>query len=63
MDLKPGEVSSVIEVPNGYLVYKVKTKGTLPLEKAREEIQGVLRSRRLQEEMQAIEESATPTLN
>jgi PPIC-type PPIASE domain len=63
MDLKPGDVSSVIEAPNGYLIYKVKTKGTLPLEKAREEIKGVLRSKRLQEETQAIEEFATPTLN
>ncbi len=63
MDLKPGKVSSVIETPNGYLIYKVKTKETLPLEKAREEIRGVLRSQRLQEGKQAIEESATPTLN
>ena len=50
MDLKPGEVSSVIEAPNGYLIYKVKTKETLPLDQAREEIRGVLRSRRLQDE-------------
>lgn len=63
MDLKPGEVSSVIEAPNGYLIYKIRTKETLPLGKAREEIKGVLRSQRLQEETQAIEESATPTLN
>lgn len=63
MDLKPGEVSSVIEGPNGYLIYKVKTKRTLPLEKAREEIKGVLRSQRIQEKTEAIEESATPTLN
>jgi hypothetical protein len=63
MDLKPGEVSSVIEAPDGYLIYKVKTKETLPLEKAREEVRAVLRSQRLQEETQAIEESATPALN
>jgi hypothetical protein len=63
MDLKPGEVSSVIEGPNGYLIYKVKTKRTLPLEKAREEIKGALRSQRIQEKTEAIEESATPTLN
>ena len=63
MDLKPGEVSSVIDAPNGYLIYKIKTKETLPLEKAREEIRAVLRSQRLQGETQAIEESAIPTLN
>lgn len=63
MDLKPGEVSTVIDTPNGYLIYKIKTKETLPLEKARDEIKGVLHSQRLQEETQAIEESATPTFN
>jgi hypothetical protein len=63
MDLKPGEVSSVIEAPNGYFIYKIKTKETLSLERAREEIKGVLRSRRVQDLTRAIEESATLTLN
>ena len=45
MDLKPGEVSSVIDAPNAYFIYKIKTKEMLPLDQAREEIKGSLRSR------------------
>jgi len=63
MDLKPGEVSPVIEALNGYFIYKIKAKETLTLEQSREEIRGILRSQRLQEETQSIEESATSTLN
>jgi len=63
MNLKPGEVSSVIADSNGYFIYKIKTKDTLPLDQAREEIIGILRSRRMQDEMRDIEKSATPTLN
>ena len=63
MDLKPGEVSSVLADPNGYVIYKVKTKITEPLDQAREEIKAYLRIQRLQDEMKAIEDSATPALN
>jgi hypothetical protein len=63
MDLKPGEVSSVIADTNGYFIYKVKNKETLSLDQAREEIKGVLRSRRIQNETQAIQKSASSTLN
>ena len=63
MSLKSGEVSSVIDSPNGYFIYKVEAKETLTLEQAREEIKGVLQSRHLQEETEAVEESATTTLN
>jgi len=62
MDLKPGEVSSVIATANGYFIYKVKTK-ELHLDQAREEITGILRSRRAQDAMRDILESATPTFN
>jgi len=63
MDLKPGEVSLVLADPSGYVIYKVKSKETLSLDQAREEIRAVLRSRRMQDEMHAIEDSATPTLD
>jgi hypothetical protein len=63
MDLKPGEVSSVLADPNGYVIYRVKTKDTLPLDQAREEIKATLRSQRMQEEMRSIQGSATPTLD
>lgn len=63
MDLKPGEVSSVVGSPNGYVIYKIKSKEVLSLNQVREEIRGLLKSQRLQEKMQAIQESATPALN
>jgi hypothetical protein len=63
MDLKPGEVSSVLEDPNGYVIYRVKTKDTLSLDQAREEIKATLRSQRMQDEMRDIQDSATPILD
>ena len=63
MDLKPGEVSPVIQDPSGYFIFKLISKGAMPLDQAREEIKGTLRSARLQEEMKAVQESATPELD
>jgi hypothetical protein len=63
MDLKPGEVSSVLADPNGYVIYKVKAKDTLPLDRAREEIKATLRSLRLRDEMLSIQDSAIPALD
>jgi hypothetical protein len=63
MDLKPGEVSSVLADANGYVIYKVKTKDTLPLDQARDEIKATLRSQRMQDEMRDIQDSVTPTLD
>jgi len=63
MELKPGEVSPVIADQSGYFIYKVISKEMMPLDQAREEIKGTLRSQRLQEEMKAIQESATPVLD
>lgn len=63
MDLKSGEVSQLVTTPSGYFVYKVGEKETLTLDKVREEILGTLRQQRLQDSMQAIQQSATPELN
>ena len=63
MDLKAGETSQLISTPNGYLIYKVGEKDTLPLDKVHDEIVSTLRSQRLQDAMQAIQQSATPQLN
>ena len=63
MDLKPGEISQLITTPNGYLIYKVGEKDTLPLDKVQDEIVSTLRSQRIQDSMQAIQQSATPELN
>lgn len=61
--LKTGETSQLISTPNGYLVYKVGEKDTLPLDHVREEIFTTLQSQRMQDATQAIEQSATPQLN
>jgi PPIC-type PPIASE domain len=62
-NLKAGETSQVITIPNGYLVYKLGEKDTLPLDKVREEIVSTLSSQRMQDAMQTIQQSATPQLN
>jgi len=58
MDLKPGDVSSVLADPNGYFIYKIKTKDMLTLDQAREEIKAILRSQHIQNEMHGIQDSA-----
>jgi len=63
IDLKPGEVSSVIVDSNGYFIYKIKAKETLPLNQAREEIIEILRSRQIQDKIGDIQKSATPIFN
>jgi hypothetical protein len=63
MDLKPGQVSSVLADPNGYVIYKVKAKDTIPLDQAREEIRAAVRSQRMQDQMHEIQDSVTPTLD
>jgi hypothetical protein len=63
MDLRPGQVSSVLADPSGYVIYKVETKDILPLDQARDEIKATLRSQRMQDEMRDIQDSATPTLD
>ena len=63
MDLKPGEISSVLADPNGYVIYRVKNKDALPLDQTREEIKATLRSQRMQDEMRTIVDSATPALD
>jgi hypothetical protein len=63
MDLKPGDVSPVLVDPNGYFVYRIESKDSLPLDQVREEIRATLRSQRMQDEMLSIQNSATPTLD
>jgi PPIC-type PPIASE domain len=62
-NLKVGETSQLISTPNGYLVYKVGDKDTLPLDHVREEISTTMQSQRMQDAMQTIQQSASPELN
>ena len=63
MELKVGEISAVLADPNGFFIYRVKAKSIVPLEQARDEIKANLRSQRMQDAMQAVQQSATPTLD
>jgi hypothetical protein len=63
MDLKLGEVSPVVEDPNGYFVYRVKAKAMIPLDQVREEIKEALRTQRMQDEMRGILDSVSSTVD
>jgi len=63
MDLKTGQISAVISDASGYYIFKVGTKEEEPLDKVKEEIRGSLRSQHMQEQMQAVQQSATPSLD
>ena len=62
-DLKSGEVSQLISSPNGYFVYKIGEKDTLPLDKVHEEIHNALRQQKMQDSMQAVQQLANPVLD
>ena len=63
LDLKSGGVSTLISDPTGYYVYKVGEKDTLPLDKVKTEIHNALRSQRMQDAMQTLQQQAQPDLN
>lgn len=63
MDLEVGQVSDLFSDQSGYFVYKVVAKDTEPLDKVKDEIRGTLRTQRIQEQMQALQQSAKPTLD
>lgn len=63
MDLKTGDISAVISDASGYYIFKVGAKDEAPLDKVKEEIRGALRNQRMQEQLQAMQQSATPTLD
>ncbi len=56
-DLKPGTISDLIDTPNGYFIYKLESKNTLPLAEVKEEIRGNLQNEELQNSMEAIQHS------
>jgi hypothetical protein len=62
-DLKAGQISPLITDTSGYFVYKMGEKQTLPLEKVKDEVHNTLRAQRMNEEMEKVQKSATPTLN
>jgi hypothetical protein len=63
MDLKAGQISEVIVDPNGFFIYKLNGKDTLPLSQAHDEIKATMRSQRLQDAMQSVQQSVTLTFD
>jgi len=62
-ELKPGEVSLVLDDESGFLIFKMVGEDELPLDKVHDEIRNQIRTKRMEEGMQAAEKSATLELN
>jgi len=62
-DMKPGEISTVINDPSGHFIYKMVSKDVLPFDKVKDEIHGTLQNQRMKDTMASITGQATPELN
>jgi hypothetical protein len=56
-DLKPGEVSVVFSDAGGHSVYKMVSKEQVPLDQVKEEIRGTLRTQRVRDAMDKVQNS------
>jgi hypothetical protein len=56
-DLKPGEVSQVINDAGGHYIYKVNSKSEVPLDQAKNEIRSKLQNDRMKEMMDKLNSS------
>lgn len=63
LDLTPGEVSAVLEDPEGYYIYKVVSKSVPPLTSVKDEAKTALQKRRMDTWTKNITESAKVSLN
>lgn len=63
MDLKPGEVSSIITDLSGFVIYRVDSKTTEPLSQVQDDIRDILVGQRVQEQLKSLLEAASPILN
>jgi hypothetical protein len=62
-DLKPGEVSPVIQDPSGSFFYKMQSKTLLPLSEVKDEIKGTVQGQRMRDSQQKLQESISTDLN
>lgn len=62
MDMKPGEISPVLEDPTGFFIYRLERKETLSLDVARNEIEEALRTQRMQDDLHNVLGNTTTTL-
>jgi hypothetical protein len=62
-DLKPGEVSPVISDTTGYYIYKMDSKGMVPLQSVQKEIWNTLRRERSQKMIEGVQQPFTTEIN
>lgn len=62
-DLKPGEVSQVINDPSGHYIYKLESKGVPPLDEVKQEIHSTLQTQHMRTEIQKLQDSIHTDLN
>lgn len=62
-DLKPGEVSAVISDDTGNYIYKMVSKGMVPLDSAKKEIWNVLRQERSRKMIESVQKPFTTDVN
>ena len=63
LQLKPGEISQVLQDPNAYYIYKLDKEQLLPLDQVKPEIQGELTTQNLQREFEGLTRAGTPQLD
>ncbi|HVP51460.1 MAG TPA: peptidyl-prolyl cis-trans isomerase [Terriglobales bacterium] len=61
--MKAGEISAPLEEASGFYIYKVVSKGAIPLDKVHDEIKAMLGRERFRESMEKLRTSVKPTFN
>ena len=62
-DLKPGDVSQVINDAGGHYIYKLDSKSEMSLDQAKQEIRNTLQNERMREKTEKVTKSYNPVLN
>ena len=62
-ELDPGQVTAVIDAPSAFLVSKLESKSTIPLESARAEIVTILQRDRQRQEIKEVAENGKTEFN
>jgi parvulin-like peptidyl-prolyl isomerase len=62
-DLKAGDVSKVEQEPAGYIIYKVDSRETLPVDKVKDEISRELFRQKMEEQMKSVTASVHADFN
>ena len=63
LDLKPGDVSDIMDLPDSYVIFKLESKRTLTLPFVQNEINAILQTERLRQELQDTEKTIKADFN